>query len=761
MSKLDTNHVVNLDLVKDRVNSVIKFGLADVETSDFYLGLYNNGSRVFDKDYIVTLYIVKPNGTFRNIKLEPKEGLKKYYCNLPDTLKNIAGEYVCQVMVFDNLTGEKKISKSKFKYSVSVDLASEMAGIIDEEEQESILTNILNRLLTLENPVEPYATQKHVDECVSTLTEEIDTIKVKDIEQDNKLSDIEVKDAEQDEKLITIEEKNIEQDNRLTNIETKNAEQDNRLINIEEKNTEQDGRLTSIEEKDIEQDGRLNLLEKQVDSIDEKIVDTIEPSLDNYGNRLDTLETKDIAHESRMANIESKNTEQDNRLNSLESKDLIHESKMTNIESKNTEQDEKLNNVESKNIEQDNRLTSIEEINTIQNNRLNALKTKDIVHELRMTDIESKNVEQDSRLDVAENRLANIGDDITNTMQPIIDGHTSRLDSIEAIDVSQNTRLDAIEVKNQQQDDRLLDIEKVNKRQDIDLKCLFTEAKNNMMDITEEGNSIYLQNSTAGHVFLDEVKGNTLVNCNKEPNKELILNGNINTSADNNITITEGVDGGLVDVALEGNTLVNVSKTKDSTAISKAYTVENSGNHIALQGDVDGSCRPVITGNTLVNLWTEDCSKNYCTLSDNTIVFTLPEIECYPSCISKLHYNLKSGGTYTVILSVISLPSGIYLKVGGNSPNELPYFPMDITQTGLFKTAMTIPSDKTDNTLLPIWSYTNGSIEGDIIITKPILLEGDYTDKPIPDYFTGLQSSFEDNLVTQEMVDSGEEVSDN
>ena len=167
MSNLDTNYVVNLDLVKDRVNSVIKFGLADVETSDFYLGLYNNGSRVFDKDYIVTLYIVKPNGTFRNIELEPKVGLKKYYCNLPDTLKNIPGEYVCQAVVFDNSTSEKKISKSKFKYSVDLDLASEMAGIIDEEEQENILTNILNRLLTLENPVEPYATQKDVDEKIA------------------------------------------------------------------------------------------------------------------------------------------------------------------------------------------------------------------------------------------------------------------------------------------------------------------------------------------------------------------------------------------------------------------------------------------------------------------------------------------------------------------------------------------------------------------------------------------------------------------
>ena len=167
MSKLDTNYIINLDLIKDRANSVMKFGLVDVETSDFYLMLYNNGTRIFDKNYIVTLCIVKPNGNFKNIELEPKESLKRYYCNLPDTLKNIPGEYVCQVLIFDNLTGEKKVSKSKFKYSVDLDLVSEMAGIIDEEEQESILTNILNRLLTLENPVEPYATQKDVDEKIA------------------------------------------------------------------------------------------------------------------------------------------------------------------------------------------------------------------------------------------------------------------------------------------------------------------------------------------------------------------------------------------------------------------------------------------------------------------------------------------------------------------------------------------------------------------------------------------------------------------
>ena len=126
MSKLDTNHVVNLDLVKDRVNSMIKFGLADVETSDFFIGLYNNEKFLFNKDYIVTLYILKPDGNFINIELTPKVNLKKYYCNLTSELKNIPGEYLCYITVLNNKTKEIKTSKSKFKYFVNLDVASEL-----------------------------------------------------------------------------------------------------------------------------------------------------------------------------------------------------------------------------------------------------------------------------------------------------------------------------------------------------------------------------------------------------------------------------------------------------------------------------------------------------------------------------------------------------------------------------------------------------------------------------------------------------------
>ena len=59
--------------------------------------------------------------------------------------------------------------------------------------------------------------------------------------------------------------------------------------------------------------------------------------------------------------------------------------------------------------------------------------------------------------------------------------------------------------------------------------------------------------------------------------------------------------------------------------------------------------------------------------------------------------------------------------------------------------------------------YSDGWTSNDLEEFKKsiIVLEGDYTNKPIPDYFKGMQSSFEDKVVTQEMVDSGEELAEN
>ena len=150
-NKLDTKYIINLDLIKDVENGVMNFALSDVETSDFFVSIYNNGNLLYNKEYMVTVYIVKHNGNFRSIELTPKVNIKKYYCNLTDELINIPGEYVCQITIVNNKTKEIKASRSKFKYSVNLDIASEQEGAIDTEEQENILTEILNKILLLES----------------------------------------------------------------------------------------------------------------------------------------------------------------------------------------------------------------------------------------------------------------------------------------------------------------------------------------------------------------------------------------------------------------------------------------------------------------------------------------------------------------------------------------------------------------------------------------------------------------------------------
>ena len=271
-------------------------------------------------------------------------------------------------------------------------------------------------------------------------------------------------------------------------------------------------------------------------------------------------------------------------------------------------------------------------------------------------------------------------------------------------------------------------------------------------DIGEkEGNVFTLNEIPKGAISIGEIQGNTMVNCNKDDKKELVLMKDLSTQGDNNITLTEGVDGGRVDVALEGNTLVNVSKTKDSTAVTKSYTVENNGNHIALQGEYDGSCRPVITGKTLVNL---------CTNSPNDFDLQNSDGTNQVRYILSTCYNLTVGKIYTLLITfknVVNDNNYSYFFRCDDNNNGTAY----TLRNGIHKIVFTM-GDKTAvdafDIRIPVGQITQGA-RG--TVSNPIILEGDYTDKVIPDYFEGLKSTFEDNLVTQEMIDNGKEIADN
>ena len=294
-------------------------------------------------------------------------------------------------------------------------------------------------------------------------------------------------------------------------------------------------------------------------------------------------------------------------------------------------------------------------------------------------------------------------------------------------------------------------VEKRNREQNHKISALINAFDDDYIKKEEENTNISLDYSKEGIVIVDDIKGNTLVNNVKDSNKELVLNGDIDTQGINNITITEGVDGGKVDIALEGNTMVNVCDQEDSIAITKSYEV-TTGNHIALQGEYDGKCRPNVYGNTLVNL--VDFEKNATNfggkVSYENEIITLTETEYWASFTGKLP--LKVSTKYTLVVNVIENTTGSRIYIN-NVEEKNSYFEnfawYSTEEMGISKFVVTTKADITDK----IYSVrTDGTDKnGNYAKIQLMLLEGDYTNKPIPDYFTGMQSSFEDKLVPENL----------
>ena len=293
-------------------------------------------------------------------------------------------------------------------------------------------------------------------------------------------------------------------------------------------------------------------------------------------------------------------------------------------------------------------------------------------------------------------------------------------------------------------------VEKRNREQNHKISALINAFDDDYIKKEEENTNISLDYSKEGIVIVDDIKGNTLVNNIKDSNKELVLNGDIDTSGYGNVTITEGVDGGKVDIALEGNTMVNVCDQEDPIAITKNYEV-TTGNHIALQGEYDGKCRPNIYGNTLVNIIT---SFNFVTGSgtDKFDYLTGSYKDIGDGTGRHLGYSVvaKPNTLYTVLANIkINTLDNKFGLIGWGITKNNTQVTVPNGFTGQFISTFTTTNEKLSNLWsTDIWKEnTTGTIELDGFM----ILEGDYTNKPIPDYFTGMKSSFEDKLVPENL----------
>lgn len=264
------------------------------------------------------------------------------------------------------------------------------------------------------------------------------------------------------------------------------------------------------------------------------------------------------------------------------------------------------------------------------------------------------------------------------------------------------TGLNRYNILANQQIDR---IEKKNKEQNHKINILTNELDNDYLTKTEEGSVVSLEHSTEGLVEICELYGNTLVNYCTDGTKELVLNGDIDVEG-TFVTTTEGVDGGLVDVLCEGNTLVNVIRKMRDT-IQESMTVAQDFITIT---DHETAHR-----------------QNYFTLSSGDLNLIKPNTT----------YTIIANITKNTLKNEFTIING-YQSTGGDITSDTLTLSKNFIGTYIGK--FTTLSDFTNRNRLG-FSCGSGN-RGDITLKNEfIILEGDYTNKPIPsEYFEGMKS---------------------
>lgn len=203
-------------------------------------------------------------------------------------------------------------------------------------------------------------------------------------------------------------------------------------------------------------------------------------------------------------------------------------------------------------------------------------------------------------------------------------------------------------------------------------------------------------------------------------------------------------------------------------------SVEGEGNDLKLEGSKAGLVEvDKVVGNTInarylkIGTPTIQSTQNYNNVS---VIDKGDYYECKATALvsgvvswnywyGKLNLGLSVGSVYTVVVYDCPETSqwGKYI-IRDISMSENLY-----STNGVQKWKITAVSD---DLAYGFYSVSkSASVDEEVIINFPkkiLILEGDYTNKPIPnETFEGLQSSFESNLVTQEMVEQGLESEEN
>lgn len=501
----------------------------------------------------------------------------------------------------------------------------------------------------------------------------------------------------------------------------------------------------------IVEDDEISLLDEKAGE-DDRL-----PILTEFISRLSTIENLELSRQEAETN----------RVEAEKQRELVKEKLISDIEKLIADTNSK---VDTNLKENSNKVTkliedTVSEIDTYKSEKdtainLDLTRYKDATTEDINTYKENKNIEIDNYKNAKDTEInKSLSDYKTNTTADIETYKTEKDDQIDNYIATKNKEID---------DYKLLKDSEINKhvadsKTDLDN---YKVAKNAEIDEYKNLKDTLINSKVKE---IDDAKTNMVSSVNSKitevDNKKNELTSTVTNKiaeADTRIQQLQGFESQLGQIETKNeeqdNRLKDVEYTNKRQDVmlnglfnenaDGRLTIDGEGNHIKLEHSQEGIIEVnKVVGNTLVNLY-----KNHIKNFHADYIFANSE----SLDLTKIKPNTK----YTTV--ILGCDRVYSTSICNNTATQSFY----IRQKGS-KYCFTTPSDFsliTDPLRVYCYSHdiNNKFVKGDEKKIKVILLEGDYTNKPIPtEYFEGMQSTFEDKIVTQEMVDSGEELAEN
>lgn len=213
------------------------------------------------------------------------------------------------------------------------------------------------------------------------------------------------------------------------------------------------------------------------------------------------------------------------------------------------------------------------------------------------------------------------------------------------------------------------------------------------------------------------------------------------TGEGDNVDYSSSVyDAPMKDVVLKGKTMVNCIQEPSSQDVVLPYEFED-GQYVTINDTKESGALGVeLKGQTLVNLLGEltiDLSSSLWSEDENNYILDLATGNGQPTLSFRTLYTLPANKTYTLFINMTSYTTGL-IHIDFRTPSNTSsssnqrYFGEAGWQKLVFTT--------TEETAF-VRMFNRNGVDNTFSISKSlILLEGDHTNTPIPNYFTGMAS---------------------